>query len=143
MNRLLISAAIEAADDLTSAIDGTTDQFEPEVARLAEAIRALDLALASKAGTHTAGPWTTWRDFDEEGPADRTVIGKDGEPLFCSCLGTAPADITLATAAPDLLAALEYQDMADADPQASRRKGYFDSARELRAAAIAKARGLA
>jgi hypothetical protein len=40
----------------------------------------------------------------------------------------------------ELLEALEAQDMAEWDAEASRRKGYFDRARELRRAAIAKAR---
>jgi hypothetical protein len=40
----------------------------------------------------------------------------------------------------ELLEALEAQEMAECDPQASRRKGYFDHARELRKAAIANAR---
>jgi hypothetical protein len=46
----------------------------------------------------------------------------------------------LADAAPQLLEALEWQEMAEADPQAGIRKGYFDKARELRKAAIAKAK---
>jgi hypothetical protein len=40
-----------------------------------------------------------------------------------------------------MLAALEAQEMAEHDPEAARRKGYFDHARNLRKAAIAKARG--
>jgi hypothetical protein len=48
----------------------------------------------------------------------------------------------LHAAAPDLLAALEAQEMAEADPEASLRKGYFDRARELRKAALAKAKSL-
>ena len=39
----------------------------------------------------------------------------------------------------DLLEALKYQEMADADPEASRRKGYYEEAARLRKAAIAKA----
>ena len=35
------------------------------------------------------------------------------------------------------LEALESQEMADADPEASRRKGYYDRARELRRAVLA------
>jgi hypothetical protein len=41
----------------------------------------------------------------------------------------------------ELLQALEWQEMAGHDPEASRRKGYFDRAREHRRAAIAKAKG--
>jgi hypothetical protein len=43
--------------------------------------------------------------------------------------------------APDMLAALEQQEMADADPATARRKGYYDLARSMRKAAIAKAGG--
>jgi hypothetical protein len=39
----------------------------------------------------------------------------------------------------ELAEALEAQAMADADPQASRRKEYFDSARDMRRAALTKA----
>jgi hypothetical protein len=41
----------------------------------------------------------------------------------------------------ELLEALEAQEMAEWDPEASRRKGYFDRARELRRAALAATRG--
>jgi hypothetical protein len=51
------------------------------------------------------------------------------------------ADQLLCEAAADMLAALEAQEMAEHDPEAARRKGYFDIARDLRKAAIAKARG--
>ena len=37
--------------------------------------------------------------------------------------------------------ALCAQEMAEFDPEAARRKGYFDNARELRKSALAKARG--
>jgi len=50
-------------------------------------------------------------------------------------------DIRIRDAAPEMLASLEAQDMAECDPAAARRKGYFDSARLLRKAAIAEARG--
>ena len=47
MNNLLILArnVIDAADDVISAIDGTTDQFEPECAALASATSRLEDAL--------------------------------------------------------------------------------------------------
>jgi hypothetical protein len=48
---------------------------------------------------------------------------------------------SLVNAAPDMLEALEAQEMAEWDPEAARRKGYFDRARELRRAAIARAKG--
>jgi hypothetical protein len=44
-------------------------------------------------------------------------------------------------AAEAMFDALEAQEMAEFDPQASRRKGYFDRARALRQAALGKARG--
>lgn len=47
----------------------------------------------------------------------------------------------LLATAPTMLEALKAQDMAEADPAAARRKGYFDLARELREAALAKATG--
>jgi hypothetical protein len=43
-------------------------------------------------------------------------------------------------APPRLLEALDMQEMAEADPEVGRRKGYFDHARDLRRASIAKAR---
>jgi hypothetical protein len=51
------------------------------------------------------------------------------------------AQAALAAAAPDLLAALEMQQMAEYDREASLRKGYFDEAKCMRDAAIAKAKG--
>ncbi len=47
----------------------------------------------------------------------------------------------LISAAPDMLEALKAQEMADYDPEASRRKGYFERARQLRKAALAKVEG--
>ena len=51
------------------------------------------------------------------------------------------ANCALVYAAPLLLEALEAQEWAEYDPEASRRKGYFDRARALRKAALAIARG--
>jgi hypothetical protein len=51
------------------------------------------------------------------------------------------ADQRLCDAAVAMLTALVAQDMAEADPEAARRKGYFERARQLRKEAIAKARG--
>lgn len=42
-------------------------------------------------------------------------------------------------AGPEMLEALRYQETADADPAASRRKGYYEEATRLRRIAIAKA----
>jgi hypothetical protein len=47
----------------------------------------------------------------------------------------------LCEAAATMLEALEAQEMAEHDPEAARRKGYVDHARDLRKAALAKARG--
>lgn len=44
-------------------------------------------------------------------------------------------------AAEAMFEALCAQEMAEFDPEAARRKGYFDNARELRKTALAKARG--
>jgi hypothetical protein len=49
------------------------------------------------------------------------------------------ADTSLVIA--EMLEALHYQEMADADPAASRRKGYYEESARLRRAAIAKATG--
>jgi len=49
----------------------------------------------------------------------------------------------LMAAAPDLFEALSFQAMADADPAASSRKGYYEEAARLRRIAIAKATGSA
>ena len=49
-------------------------------------------------------------------------------------------DEQLRKAAPAMLEALEAQELAEWDAEASRRKGYFDRARELRRAALAAAR---
>ena len=40
-----------------------------------------------------------------------------------------------------MVEALRWQDMAEADPAASHRKGYFDHARNLRRAVLAKLEG--
>ena len=49
------------------------------------------------------------------------------------------ANARLIAAAPEMLDALKWQEMAEHDPEAARRKGYFKFARHLRRAAIAKA----
>jgi hypothetical protein len=41
-----------------------------------------------------------------------------------------------------MLRALKWQEMAEADPAAARRKGYFDRARDSRRAALAAAKGV-
>lgn len=51
MHTHLIETAIARADDLISAIDSTTGQFETEVAALSEAVSALEKALPDDANT--------------------------------------------------------------------------------------------
>jgi hypothetical protein len=75
-----------------------------------------------------------------EGPDDN-VIAQD-VPLDDYVLHKATADEQLRLdAAEGMFEALCAQEVAEFDPDASRRKGYFDNARELRNAALAKARG--
>jgi hypothetical protein len=71
--------------------------------------------------------------------ANVTEAGWDTVAFIEAIWPNAKANARLIAAAPDMLAALEMQQMAEYDPEASRRKGYFDRARELRDAAIAKA----
>jgi hypothetical protein len=88
---------------------------------------------------HTPGPW--------EANGSTVVANKasfralfDCKPLRMTLSAEeCAANARLIAAAPELLEALQYQEMADADPEASRRKGYFEEARRLRRNAIAKA----
>lgn len=95
--------------------------------------RAIDITPASMSA-YTNDP-------DHVNPQFRRIVHIEGPD------GIIAEDIYLdkrdrvAAAATDMLAALIAQEMADADPAAARRKGYFDRARNLRKAAIAKARG--
>ncbi len=95
--------------------------------------------------THTPGPWsyeyTPYISQDgEEIPAFQIHgIAKISETNESRPQEEQEANARLIAAAPDLLAALEAQAMAEADPEASERKGYFDRARDLRRAALANA----
>jgi hypothetical protein len=51
------------------------------------------------------------------------------------------ANASLIAAAPAMLEALQFQEMAEHDRAASARKGYFEEAARLRRAAIAQANG--
>lgn len=76
------------------------------------------------------------------------MVGPDLEAIVVRDVNTGDEELThlepdvqVRLAAPDMLEALNYQEMADADPDASRRKGYYEYARELRRKAIGKAKG--
>jgi len=89
---------------------------------------------------HTQAPWHVDDDFVF------SINGLRVADPYCDDQDDMPesevdANAHLIAAAPEMLEALQWQEMADADPEASRRKGYYDRARELRRAAIAKAEG--
>jgi len=73
-------------------------------------------------------------------PADGSEhhIAETNEHLPCE---EQEAYARLIAAAPDMLEALQAQQMAEYDREASRRKGYFERAAQLRQAAIARAPG--
>jgi hypothetical protein len=95
---------------------------------------------------HTPGPWDYDMDYivapDPDGRHPDIYVAEiahsDDEGRIASPQQQ-DANRRLIAAAPELLEALEAQEMAEWDPEASRSKGYFDRARELRRAAIAKA----
>jgi hypothetical protein len=103
-------------------------------------------ATLTKQIQHTPGPWASCTASVHR-PELVTAKNKN----ICSVWsggssspiadGEWQANARLIAAAPELLEALEWQDMAEADRDAGLRKGYFDKARELRKAAIAKAKG--
>jgi hypothetical protein len=108
-----------------------------------------------QAATHTPGPWHT-EPFQWDYGASIAICSKQqGVLAIIPPLNDVEDDATpqhdlhdiansnVMAAAPDMLEALEAQEMAEWDPEAARRKGYFDRARELRRAAIAKAKGRA
>lgn len=78
-------------------------------------------------------------DFATRDAAEQVYARITGQPFT----GSYKADTHLRVmyAGPKLLEALQYQEMAHADPQAARRKGYYDEATRLRRAAIAEATG--
>jgi hypothetical protein len=88
--------------------------------------------------THKALP-ENWELIRHEPTSD---YGEDAYTLWpygAVLKQLSPEAAAAINAARDMLAALEMQQMADYDPEASHRKGYFVHARELREAAIAKA----
>lgn len=95
-------------------------------------------------GKHTPEEWhieetTTDGDIrivDVQGVTIATVWCQPLDPEEWS-----QANARLIAAAPEMLDALKAQEMADADPEASRRKGYFDRALDMRRAALANAEG--
>ena len=80
--------------------------------------------------------------FLEDWAIDAVEDGQP-DPDYEQCQKDWEAIRPLLAAAPVMLDALTWQEMADADPAASRRKGYFEHARRLRQVALAKARGQA
>ncbi len=105
------------------------------------------------AATHTPGPWHT-EPLPRDHGASIAICSRQQQvlaiiPPFHDAEDTAtaghdPHDIAngeLMAAAPEMLEALEAQEMAEWDPETARRKGYFDRARELRRAALARAKG--
>jgi hypothetical protein len=91
---------------------------------------------------HTASFWTVYGRL-REGGAHALIDCTDEHSASVAALVLrialrAPVP-GLAAAAQDMLEALQWQEMAEADPDAARRKGYFERARELRRSALAKA----
>jgi hypothetical protein len=93
---------------------------------------------------HTPGPWHHFENCEGWTVAghDNEVVAYCDHPLDDKVDEPSPAEANaqLIAAALDMLEALEAQEMAEADPEAGQRKGYFDHAREMRKAAIAKAK---
>jgi len=89
-------------------------------------------------------------DPDHDNPCCRGIVhieGPDGviaENIslddFHLCRAEAGLRLKI-DAAEAMFEALQAQEMAEFDPEAARRKGYFDRARALRQAALSKARG--
>jgi len=105
------------------------------------------IAKARKLNTETF----TAYDPDWSGAVSRRIVSiedPDGHvvaqdiPLDDFVLHNADTDKRLKLdAAEAMFEALCAQEVAEFDPEAARRKGYFDRARDLRKAALAKARG--
>jgi hypothetical protein len=106
-----------------------------------------------QAGMHTPGPWHTEPLLWDHGASIAICSKQKGILAIIPPLNDAedqataehdPHDIAngnLMAAAPEMLEALEAQEMAEWDAEAARRKGYFDRARELRRAALARVKG--
>jgi hypothetical protein len=93
----------------------------------------------TKAAQHTSGPWV-FIPAPNSDPRTRFAIrSADGIVVaIASPLPNSPdfpereANAHILAAAPDLLKTLEAWAFADADPEAARRKGYYDRCREQR-----------
>jgi hypothetical protein len=106
-----------------------------------------------QAATHTPRPWHAEPLQWDHGASIAICSKRQGVLAIIPPLNDAddavnaqrdPHDVAngeLMAAAPAMLEALEAQEMAEWDAEASRRKGYFDRARELRRAALAAVRG--
>ena len=89
------------------------------------------------------------RQMESEGELGFDNYSCEGEPAHAFYVKTgqhgelehveSPNIYALKELVHELAEALDAQAMADADPEASRRKGYYDRAREMRLAALAKA----
>lgn len=81
--------------------------------------------------------------IDDHRDGRNIVIRDKGNTIAVLTSGEGPAMhlVKAGNCFHDLVEALKYQEMADADPAASRRKGYYEEAARLRKAAIAKAEG--
>ena len=95
-DRALIKAMLARADDLISAIEGTTDQFEDEVSALADAVSAVEKEMSPPPAGFTPEPWRL--DHPETTPEQGTIlrylIGGDNE-LIADLWADTP-DINLA-----------------------------------------------
>ena len=92
--------------------------------------QALELARKTWEGDPDA---IHWEHYCERQCLTDIVVMDESEDVL---LAWKDPDESVRLAAPDLLEALEAQAMADADPEASERKGYFERAREMRRAAL-------
>ena len=92
--------------------------------------QALELARKTWEGNPDA---INWEHYCERQCLTDIVVMNESEDVLVTWKDP---DESVRLAAPDLLEALEAQAMADADPEASTRKGYYEQARELRHAAL-------
>lgn len=81
--------------------------------------------------------------IDDYGDVYDIVIRDNGTIIAVLSSGEEPAMhlVKAGNCFDALLEALKYQQFADYDPEASRRKGYYEEAARLRKAAIAQAEG--
>jgi len=92
---------------------------------------------------HTQGPWQVFQKW----PGYHGIEIRSGDISIADLRVNGhnavhgEANARLIAAAPEMLEALQAQEMADYDPEASERKGYFERAKQLRKAALAKAEG--